>query len=86
MAVFRAIQNGKTLRNLRNIIRYCSVDKKGLNNKDNPRLIDVYSNIGDCENVLNIPGYQALMDDFVLTIEANSKLSTNKKQKYIYEH
>jgi hypothetical protein len=86
MAVFRSIHNGKTLRNLRNIIRYCSVDKKGLNNKDNPRLIDVYSNIGDCENVLNIPEYQALMDDFVLTIEANSKLSTNKKQKYIYEH
>ncbi|MGR6781569.1 relaxase/mobilization nuclease domain-containing protein [Moritella viscosa] len=86
MAVFRSIHNGKTLRNLRNIIRYCSVDKKGLNNKNNPRLIDVYSNIGDCENVLNIPEYQALMDDFVLTIEANSKLSTNKKQKYIYEH
>jgi hypothetical protein len=86
MAVFKSIHNGKTLRNLRNIIRYNTVDKNGLNNKNNPRLIDVYSNIGDCENVLDTFEYQALMDDFVLTIEANSKLSTNKRQKYIYEH
>lgn len=86
MAVFRSLHNGKTLRNLRNIIRYNTNDKKGLNNKKNPRLIDVYSNIGDCESVLDTAEYQALMDDFVLSIEANSKLSTNKRQKYIYEH
>lgn len=86
MAVFRSIHNGKTLRNLRNIIRYCSVDKNGLNHKDNQRLIDVHSNIGDCDNVLDTLEYQALTDDFVLSIEANSNLSTNKRQKYIYEH
>jgi hypothetical protein len=86
MAVFISLHNGKTLRNLRNIIRYNTNDKKGLNNKDNPRLIDVHSNIGDCESVINTVEYQNLMDDFVLSIEANSKLSTNKLQKYIYEH
>ncbi len=86
MAVFISLHNGKTLKNLRNIIRYNTVDKKGLNNKNNPRLIDVHSNIGDCDNVLDTAEYQSLMNDFVLTIEANSKLSTNKRQKYIYEH
>jgi hypothetical protein len=86
MAVFISLHNGKTLRNLRNIIRYNTNDKKGLNNKDNPRLIDVHSNIGDCESVLDTVEYQNLMDDFVLSIEANSKLSTNQRQKYIYEH
>lgn len=86
MAVFKSIHNGKTLRNLRNIIRYCSVDKKGFNSDVNPRLIGVHSNVGDCDDVLDILEYQSLMDDFVLTIEANSKLSTNKRQKYIYEH
>ena len=65
MAVFRSLHNGKTLRNLRYIIKYNSVDKKGINNENNQRLIDVYSNIGDCENVLNISEYQDLMDDFV---------------------
>ncbi len=86
MAVFRAIHYGKTLRNLRNIIRYNTVNKKGINNDNNPRLISVYSNIGDCESVLDTLKYQELMDDFVLSIESNKNLSTNKKQKYIYEH
>ncbi|TMM45428.1 relaxase/mobilization nuclease domain-containing protein [Colwellia ponticola] len=86
MAVFISLHNGKTLRNLRNIIRYNTNDKKGINNKDNPRLIDVHSNVGGCESVLDTVEYQNLMDDFVLSIEANSKLSTNKRQKYIYEH
>ena len=86
MAVSISLHNGKTLRNLRDIIRYNTNDKKGLNNKDNPRLIDVHSNIGDCESVLDTVEYQNLMDDFVLSIEANSMLKTNKRQKYIYEH
>jgi hypothetical protein len=86
MAVFISLHNGKTLRNLRNIIRYNTNDKKGINNKDNPRLIGVHSNVGDCESVLDTEQYQNLMDDFALNIEANSMLKTNKRQKYIYEH
>ena len=51
MAVFRVLHEGKTLRGLHGTVRYNSVDKKGLNSPENPRLIGVESNCGFCLNV-----------------------------------
>ncbi|MFW7526240.1 relaxase/mobilization nuclease domain-containing protein [Vibrio ostreicida] len=86
MAVFRVLHEGKTLRGLHGTVRYNSVDKKGLNSPENPRLIGVESNCGFCLNVNDRDEYKRLKDSFVMSVEANSKLSKNSRQSYLYEH
>ncbi|MDA0150458.1 relaxase/mobilization nuclease domain-containing protein, partial [Vibrio sp. LaRot3] len=86
MAVFRVLHEGKTLRGLHGTVRYNSVDKKGLNSPENPRLIGVESNCGFCLDVNDRDEYKRLKDSFVMSVEANSKLSKNSRQSYLYEH
>ena len=86
MAVFRVLHEGKTLRGLHGTVRYNSVDKKGLNSPENPRLIGVESNCGFCLNVNDKDEYKRLKDSFIMSVEANSKLSKNSRQSYLYEH
>lgn len=86
MAVFRSLHNGENIRALKGIIKYNSVNKKGFNSKINPRLIAVHSNVGDCDDVNDQADYKQLTKNFILSIEANSSLSTNSRQKYLYEH
>jgi len=86
MAVFRNLHNGMSLRDIRNVIRYNSNDKKGLNNAENPRLIDVISNIGYCLNVSDKHEYKQLTDNFINIIDSNFQYRKNQRQKYLYEH
>lgn len=86
MAVFKSLHFGESIRALRGVIRYNSVEKKGFNNDINPRLISVISNVGFCDDVNNEESYKRLTENLILDIEANSLLSTNKRQKYLYEH
>jgi len=86
MAVFKSLHFGESIKDLRGVIRYNSVEKKGFNSEINPRLIGVHSNIGVCENVNDQSDYNNLMSDFILSVRANSNLSNNKRQKYLYEH
>jgi hypothetical protein len=86
MAVFLLAHEGKSLRQLKNVVRYNSINKKGLNSDLNPRLIGVQSNCGYCLNVDDKNEYNQLVSNFMLTVEANSQLSTNSRQKYLYEH
>lgn len=86
MAVFKSLHFGESIKALRGVIRYNSIEKKGFNSEINPRLIGVHSNIGVCENVNDQSDYNNLMSDFILCVRANSNLSNNKRQKYLYEH
>ncbi|MGR6778515.1 hypothetical protein ACU5B6_13100 [Moritella viscosa] len=86
MAIFTLAHEGKNLRQLRNIVRYNSKNKKGFNSDINPRLIGVHSNCGYCLNIDDENEYKQLVENFILTADANSKLSSNSRQKYLYEH
>jgi len=86
MAIFTLAHEGKNLRQLRNIVRYNSKNKKGFNSEKNPRLIAVHSNCGYCLNIDDENEYKQLVDNFILTADANAQLSTNSRQKYLYEH
>ena len=86
MAIFKLAHEGKNLRQLKNIVRYNSKNKKGFNSETNPRLIAVHSNCGYCLNIDNGNEYKQLLDNFILTADANAQLSTNSRQKYLYEH
>ncbi len=86
MAVFRNLHNGQSLRDLRNVIRYNSNDKKGLNTADNPRLIDVISNVDYCSNVNDKNEYKNFIENFISTVDSNFSLRKNQRQKYLYEH
>ncbi|MGR6779792.1 hypothetical protein ACU5B6_09195 [Moritella viscosa] len=86
MAIFTLAHEGKNLRQLRNIVRYNSKNKKGFNSDTNPRLIGVHSNCGYCLNIDDENEYNQLVDNFILTVDSNSQLSTNSRQKYLYEH
>ncbi|YCO03958.1 hypothetical protein ACB087_26760 [Vibrio sp. VNB-15] len=86
MAVFISLHKGGSIRALRGIIRYNSKAKKGFHDDTNTRLIGVISNSGFCDDVSDEESYKRLTENFVLDIHANSLLSTNKRQKHIYEH
>lgn len=86
MAVFISLHKGGSIRALRGIIRYNSKAKKGFRDDTNPRLIGVISNSGFCDDVSDEESYKRLTENFVLDIHSNSLLSTNKRQKHIYEH
>ncbi len=86
MAMFRNLHNGQTLRDLRNIIRYNSNDKKGLNSAENPRLIDVISNVDYCSDINNKNEYKNFIENFINTVDSNFQYRKNQRQKYLYEH
>ncbi len=86
MAIFKLAHEGKNLRQLRNIVRYNSKNKKGFNSDTNPRLIGVHSNFGYCLNIDDENEYKQLVENFILTADANAQLSSNSRQKYLYEH
>lgn len=86
MAIFTLAHEGKNLQQLRNIVRYNSKNKKGFNSDINPRLIGVHSNCGYCINIDDENEYKQLVENFILTADANAQLSTNSRQKYLYEH
>jgi hypothetical protein len=86
MAVFINLHNGLNLRDLRNVIRYNSNDKKGLNTADNPRLIDVISNVDYCSNVNDKIEYKNFIENFINTVDSNFQYKKNSRQKYLYEH
>tara|TARA_R110000764_G_scaffold47746_2_gene106351 strand:- start:2624 stop:4522 length:1899 start_codon:yes stop_codon:yes gene_type:complete len=86
MAIFSQKHEGQSISDLRKIIDYNSNNKIGLNNDNNQRLIDVYSNIGYCSNVNDRADYKHLTDDFLMMVDSNKNLSKNSRQKYLYEH
>lgn len=86
MAIFKPLHYGESIRALKGIVRYNSLDKKGFNSSVNPRLIAVHSNVGFCDDINDKENYERLTQNLILDIEANSLLSKNSRQKYIYEH
>jgi hypothetical protein len=86
MAIFSLKHEATTIKQLKKVIKYNSNDKAGLNNTNNPRLISVSSNCGYCSNVNDENEYNQLVDNFILSVDANSQLSKNSRQKYLYEH
>lgn len=86
MTIYSLKHEGRTLRQLKNIVAYNTNDKDGLNDNFNPRLIGVESNIGFCSNVNDKKEYNELTDNFILSVESNAQLSKNNRQKYLYEH
>ena len=86
MAIFSLKHEATTIKQLKKIVEYNSNDKAGLNNYNNPRLISVSSNCGYCSDVNNKNEYNQLTDNFISLVDANSQLSKNSRQKYLYEH
>ncbi|SBT18110.1 hypothetical protein MGA5115_02230 [Marinomonas gallaica] len=86
MTIFSLKHEATTIKQLKKVIKYNSNDKAGLNNTNNPRLISVSSNCGYCSNVNDENEYNQLVDNFILSVDANSQLSKNSRQKYLYEH
>lgn len=84
--IFKILHEGESKTDLRKTVRYNSKNKIGLNNEQNPRLIGVESNCGFCSNIQDEDDYNQLVENFIMTVEANSNLSTNKRQKFLYEH
>lgn len=86
MAIFSLKHEATTINQLKKVVKYNSNNKVGLNNSNNPRLISVFSNCGYCSNINDNNEYNQLVDNFILSIDANSQLSKNSRQKYLYEH
>ncbi|GAA0241287.1 hypothetical protein [Marinomonas primoryensis] len=86
MTIFSLKHEATTIKQLKKVIKYNSNDKVGLNNTNNPRLISVSSNCGYCSNVNDENEYNQLVENFILSVDANSQLSKNSRQKYLYEH
>lgn len=86
MAIFSLKHEATTIRQLKKVVKYNSNNKLGLNNSNNPRLISVSSNCGYCSNINDQNDYNQLVDNFILSVDANSQLSKNSRQKYLYEH
>lgn len=84
--MFRNLHNGQSLHDLRNVIRYNTNDKKGLNSAKNPRLIDVISNVDYCSDVNNKNEYKNFIDNFINSVDSNFSYRRNQRQKYLYEH
>lgn len=86
MAIFSLKHEATTIKQLKKVVKYNSNDKAGLNNSNNPRLISVSSNCGYCSDINDQNDYKQLVDNFILSVDANSQLSKNSRQKYLYEH
>ncbi|PYF84431.1 hypothetical protein DFP75_101456 [Marinomonas alcarazii] len=86
MAIFSLKHEATTIKQLKKVVKYNSNNKLGLNNSNNPRLISVSSNCGYCSNINDQNDYNQLVDNFILSVDANSQLSKNSRQKYLYEH
>tara|TARA_R110001606_G_scaffold177880_1_gene324485 strand:- start:808 stop:2787 length:1980 start_codon:yes stop_codon:yes gene_type:complete len=86
MAIFSLKHEATTINQLKKVVKYNSNNKAGLNNSNNPRLISVSSNCGYCSNINDQNDYNQLVDNFILSVDANSQLSKNSRQKYLYEH
>ena len=87
MAIFKILHEGGNKTELRKAVRYNSKNKKDFNNENNPRLIGVESNCGFCLNVQDENEYNQLVENFIMSVEANASLSKNrKKQAKLYEH
>lgn len=86
MAIFSLKHEATTIKQLKKVVKYNSNNKAGLNNSNNPRLISVSSNCGYCSNINDENDYSQLVDNFILSVDANSQLSKNSRQKYLYEH
>lgn len=86
MAIFSLKHEAVTIKQLKKVVKYNSNNKAGLNNSNNPRLISVSSNCGYCSNINDENDYNQLVDNFILSVDANSQLSKNSRQKYLYEH
>jgi len=86
MTIFSLKHEATTIRQLKKVVKYNSNNKAGLNNSNNPRLISVSSNCGYCSNINDENEYNQLVDNFILSVDANSQLSKNSRQKYLYEH
>ncbi|HCG5126639.1 TPA: hypothetical protein NJZ01_004520 [Vibrio parahaemolyticus] len=84
--IFKILHEGESKTDLRKAVRYNSKNKQGLNSEQNPRLIGVESNCGFCSNIQDEDDYNQLVENFIMTVETNSNLSTNKRQKFLYEH
>lgn len=86
MAIFSLKHEATTIKQLKKVVKYNSNNKAGLNNSNNPRLISVSSNCGYCSNINDQNDYDQLVNNFILSVDANSQLSKNSRQKYLYEH
>ncbi|HHY0591007.1 TPA: relaxase/mobilization nuclease domain-containing protein [Vibrio parahaemolyticus] len=85
MAIAKLLHEGKTVKQLKNIIRYNTVAKEYLNSPDNPRLLQALSNLGIID-ISDPVAYQDFMDGFIEEVKLNKNQSTNKRQTKLYAH
>ncbi|MCD9490172.1 hypothetical protein GLP30_04930 [Photobacterium phosphoreum] len=85
MAIAKLLHEGATIKQLKNVIRYNTVAKEYLNSPDNPRLLQVLSNLGIID-ISDPQAYQDFMDMFVEEIKLNKSQSTNQRQNKLYAH
>lgn len=85
MAIAKLLHEGETIKQLKNVIRYNTVAKEYLNSPDNPRLLQVLSNLGIID-ISDPQAYQDFMDMFVEEIKLNKSQSTNQRQNKLYAH
>jgi len=83
--IAKLLHEGETTTQLKNAIRYNTVDKEYLNSITNPRLLQPVSNLGIID-IENKSGYQDFMLEFISEINLNKSMSTNKRQKKLYAH
>lgn len=85
MAIAKLLHEGKTVKQLKNIIRYNTVAKEYLNSPDNPRLLQALSNLGII-NISDPIAYQDFMNGFIDEVKLNKNQSTNIRQTKLYAH
>ncbi len=83
--IVKLLHEGETTIQLKNVIRYNTVDKEYLNSIDNPRLLQAVSNLGIID-ITDKTSYQDFMLKFISEISLNKSISTNKRQKKLYAH
>lgn len=83
--IAKLLHEGETTTQLKNVIRYNTVDKEYLNSIDNPRLLQAISNLGIID-ISEPTEYQYFMREFICEINLNKSISTNKRQKKLYAH
>ncbi|HBB9946070.1 hypothetical protein JHS95_13140 [Vibrio parahaemolyticus] len=85
MAIAILLHEGKTVKQLKNIIRYNTVAKEYLNSPDNPRLLQVLSNLGIID-ISDPIAYKDFMNGFIDEVKLNKSQSKNKRQSKLYAH
>ncbi len=78
--IVKLLHEGETITQLKNVIRYNTVDKEHLNSITNPRLLQPVSNLGIID-IEDKSAYQNFMLGFIDENTLNKSLSTNKRQK-----